>query len=102
MSGAQEQGIPQWARDRADELCLRESSKDNWCSDAFARYIAAHEEPPVDPLLIEARKIAASQGRLTQLGVDCYLRGIRDDDEWVKAALAGLKRGIELAQSGGL
>lgn len=49
-------GIPEWAADRASRLFCAEreerpdaGSTTVW-QDAFARYIAEHEEPPVDPL----------------------------------------------------
>lgn len=50
-----EDTIPQWAAKRALELMRAESSSAMWSRDcyadrALARYIAAHEEAPVDPL----------------------------------------------------
>lgn len=89
--------IPQWALDRVYELTGFGSS---W--KAFARYIAQHEQPPVDPLLLEAREIAAEvyerqslpefAGRLRD--------GFNDDDEATLSALAGLRRGIEIGREG--
>lgn len=53
--------IPDWAIQRANTLYDAENPKNGYVGDnfrrAFGRYIAAHEEPPVDPLLIEARKL---------------------------------------------
>jgi hypothetical protein len=49
----------------------------------------------VDPLLIEAREIAAETETVTLAGVR---HGAWDGSIAVKAALAGLKRGIELAE----
>jgi hypothetical protein len=102
--------IPQWAKERACELAnaIHEYPRftvdhldRDWPSlQAFARYIAAHEEPPVDPLLVEARKIACgigidrSYGRAWQTAV---ASGADDQNEYILGALAGLKRGIELA-----
>lgn len=57
---------------------------------AFARYIMSKEEPPVDPDLIEARKIAAE---LNKDDSDFILRGDVDAGWTVKAALAGIKKG---------
>src|SRR3546814_9625847 len=63
--------IPEWAYSRVfdevkkeigsttDKYCF--ANPQDWpCSRAFARYIAGHEEPPVDPDLLKAREIAAS------------------------------------------
>lgn len=56
---------------------------------AFARYIAEHEEAPVDPLLDEVQSIADEQG----LNLSAMPR--------VETALyLALRRGMELAQSG--
>lgn len=42
--------IPQWAIDRANELAQTESHHyPHGHAMAFARYIAQHEQPPVDP-----------------------------------------------------
>jgi hypothetical protein len=64
--------VPQWAKDRACELANETLGRDYWGGGedrnrgmgisgnvviAFARYIAAHEEPPKDPAL-EATKRA--------------------------------------------
>lgn len=49
-------GIPEWAEGRAFDLFktalagrLHVGAEAIW-RDAFARYIAAHEQPPVDPI----------------------------------------------------
>lgn len=71
--------IPQWAKERATKMCNAEVRSDGYSGTrrvddywrrfpsfrAFARYIAAHEEPPVDPLLIEAREMFAEVASLT-------------------------------------
>ena len=46
MTNAQKGGVPEWAFHRADEELGDGVNYRN----AFARYIADHEEPPVDPL----------------------------------------------------
>lgn len=48
-----------------------------------ARLIAQHEEPPLDPLIAEAREIANS---------------FADGDETLEIALEALKRGIEIGK----
>lgn len=119
------QDIPQWAIDRV----LVEANRSGipgaspWTSDeiaeagdsarysavvrAYARYIAAHEEPPVDPLLIEAREIAAnirkSQERFAaEPTVSQRIReGKFDDHQLVRAALEGLRRSASLTTTEG-
>ena len=58
--------IPDWAWDRAKRMIDGQpNTGPGWAKSlapigavrAFARYIAEHEEPPVDPLLIEAEQI---------------------------------------------
>lgn len=89
--------IPQWAIRRAEEL--RVGSE--FIHDTFARYIAAHEEPPVDPLLIEAREIVA-RFYDTKEGLRHRAKLFRDGDydnkpECVQALMA-LRRGMELSK----
>ena len=102
--------IPEWAFKRVCELTNKDGSRyepDNfkWLTpssarsysigEAFARYIAAHEEEPVDPLLIEAREIAAEN----QPGyADGFIRGDWDGHSSMQALLRALKRGIEIAE----
>lgn len=103
--------IPQWAKERACELANAANPKwgftvattawDNEFPLAFARYIAEHEEPPVDPLLVEAREIV-KETLTPENHKRCDCRGEIDRGEWdrgqkVRAALAALKRGMELA-----
>ena len=98
--------IPQWAKDRARELVpieprLMITMAD--VADAFARYIAAHEQPPVDPDVLEARQLIADvYGRTRNddgkimIGdgpprVEAIKTG-RGDDYWeMRAVLAALK-----------
>lgn len=90
--------IPTWAKERAAALIDKwvgepvSSSEYIRCRivlEAFARYIAAHEEAPVDPLLNEAREIV----RASYPEMDPNYTGRR-----VTVALAALKRGMELAK----
>lgn len=96
--------IPEWASERAQALAKDETLHEGYTRThrAFARYIAEHEEPPVDPLLLEAREIAAvavegAPGRFT-FPPKSYREGERDDEPGVKAIIAALKRGMELAR----
>lgn len=69
---SEHKSVPEWAIARACDLLNQEEVKGTllparWAASAdgsrrpvlaFARYIAEHEDEPVDPLLIEAREIA--------------------------------------------
>ena len=103
--------IPQWAKDRAVELSRSEwsypgtrgiiraevfSNPSYPACIAFARYIAEHEEPPVDPLLIEAREIAAG---FKHYEPEDVLAGQLDHSVALQMTLAALKRGMELANA---
>ena len=94
--------IPHWAKERACELANKESGRHSWfpadCNQgytsltALARYIAEHEEPPVDQDLIKAREICArvclEQGRLRS--AQNYREGFYDATE-VQFVLTALK-----------
>lgn len=104
--------IPQWALERAAELANKEAGVTGGFTAAymteadlgrtFASYIAQHEEPPVDPLLIEAREIVARHE--DSLGFDEDAKSTRAGDvdscESVQFTLTGLRRGIELGKAG--
>lgn len=99
------ENVPEWAMKRVQELTGEywqpPIARQHPVSVAFARYIAAHEEAPVDPLLIEAREIVASwHERFPNLGYkpSSYRDGRRDDSPEITQALAALRRGIELAR----
>ena len=110
-----EGGVPEWAVKRACELTNLDGSTYSpetierqgvLCTSiglAFARYIADHEEEPVEPLLIEAREICAADYRIRYPNVgdgtwpDHCINGAYDSDAEVQLTLAGLRRGIELA-----
>ena len=95
--------IPQWAKERARKLANEECGRHDWFPDdcdgmyatltTLARYIAKHEEPPVDPDLIKAREICA---RVVE-GIDKhfvaaeYRKGIYDNLSEVQFALTALK-----------
>lgn len=92
--------IPMWAKQRACELANAErvtssSSGPFFPADcmnspsmhAFARYIAEHEQPPVDPLLEHVQDFADQHGH--NLSAMPWLRG---------TLLAALRRGMELAK----
>ena len=90
--------IPQWAMDRACAL-----GREDWgvpfqpeaaAVQTLARYIAEHEEPPVDPLLIEAREILARHSCFP----DVWRSGDGDAGWSLNPVLDALKRGMELAQ----
>lgn len=96
--------IPHWAKKRACELangeggsavCWRPSHVGEFALlTALARYIAEHEDTPVDPDLIKAREICA---RVTeewwggQNQVVNYRYGTYDTDPEVQFALTALK-----------
>lgn len=117
--------IPEWAKQRAaDEINRLVGPVDEWrafdvarrlqptdaleASQAFALYIAEHEDEPVDPLLIEAREVCAkAYESLTHSShIPAAYRAGEYDSELNNAnldlpiALAGIKRGIELAKAG--
>lgn len=102
--------IPQWVRDEVDKrapIGVRHTSSGlakyaDELRDLAASLIAQHEEPPADPLLIEAREIAAKwyteEG--TPTGAAASRRGDWDNAPAVRWIVAGLRRGIELGKAG--
>ena len=93
-----------WAIGRACELADCRSMKEDimqkhethWGEGAvvaLARYIEAHEQPPVDPDLVTAREICAKVAKeLAQRGVAAmYLKTELDAHPEVQFALAKLK-----------
>ena len=102
--------IPKWAKQRACDLvnaCRGVHSSKYYPPMAnastsptlhvLARYIAKHEEPTVDPLLVEAREVCAQCARFSHYK-EGYISGAFDDDSAVQVALAALKRGIEMGE----
>lgn len=102
--------IPQWAKQRACELANAVSGFSQWkrhevgkvgypTLTAFARYIAQHEQPPVDPDLVKAREICARVAEELakheffegMVWAADYRKGFYDDDPEVQFALSALK-----------
>lgn len=88
--------IPQWAKERADDLCDAEVAMGNIGSTAMfalSRYIAQHEQPPVDPDLVKAREICARVAHdFSSIDIlDAYRAGKFDDEAEVQFALSALK-----------
>ena len=90
--------IPQWALERAAELANKEMGEDylsptsiagTYVGTALARYIAQHEEPPVDPVLKDAREIAAKHYERLQC-FDQARSGMSLRDYFAGQALTGL------------
>lgn len=91
--------VPEWAINMVPKFVGAESLHHQGSLDAyttlrtaFARYIAAHEPEPVDPLreaLVEAEKVAASGDNRT------------DDDYWDNFAKALRQRGVTATQGEG-
>lgn len=80
--------IKKWARDRALKLAAERGHIDLPCGaiDAFAAYIAAHEEQPVYPLIEEA-KLILENFAVSHTGMQSAVR-------------MALRRGIELGKAG--
>jgi hypothetical protein len=82
--------VPQWALDRVAALCLvtrDQIATFQWLR-IFARYIAEHEEPPVDPL---EEIITVERNKIVEECVYTY-DGLRT------AVNRALRRGIELGK----
>ena len=98
--------IPEWASERAQALAKDETLHEGYTRThrAFARYIAEHEEPPVDPLLLEARELCARQaegdlgGNYGLYDAQGHREGKWDDTFQIDLVKAALKRGMELAR----
>lgn len=97
--------IPDWACDRAAKLANEVSfagghgslwtsqfMKVNSLGQAFAKYIAEHEKPPVDPDLIEAREFLASNYDGPDYIADKYRQGYYDTTTALKAVVAAVKK----------
>ena len=94
---------PDWAIEKVKQLHRKEGGATVPMAHAFARYIAEHEEPPVDPLLVEARNICASRwdDKFLPIAKDIaedFRLGRHDDDEGVEMVLRALRRGIEIGK----
>lgn len=102
--------IPQWAKERACELANAEQSYELWkvrdidskmypVMTTLARYIAQHEEPPVDANLQMARDSAAEATLAARLDDEnskqwaIYCRdGAYDDGREVQSALIAIRK----------
>lgn len=88
---------PVWAVERAKALRDGGYARgDRTLTITFARYIAEHEQPPADPLLVEARKLVADSSAIVDRA--SVLNGRADDSVGVRMALSALRRGIEIAK----
>lgn len=92
-------GVPEWAYDRARELWAADRKAaesinywEHW-REAFARYIAAHEEPPVDELLE-----AVTEAYNEVWAEECGLGGMSSADICRGLTDKLRKRGIEIGQ----
>jgi len=67
---------------------------------ALCDMIAKYEQEPVDPLLLEARKLVSENSRQAGHGpwADECLAGEHDTSRSVVVVLAALRRGMELAK----
>lgn len=99
--------IPQWAKERVADLIGYNTWKEfeeyhtrSFGADdalrlgrAYAKLIAQHEQPQVDPDLVKAREICARVASdFSSLDVvDAYREGKFDDEAEVKIALSALK-----------
>ena len=104
---------PDWAIEKAlaimhcgyVEAALKgcKARPDQWLGQInVARYIAEHEEAPVDPLLIEARKLAGAFARsVGHPNADAIERGDFDTVAQcgVSLALDALRRGMEIERN---
>ena len=86
--------IPTWAAQRACDLAQQEGNL-NYLA-AFARYIAEHEQEPVDPLHKEAIELViAEEVDRTGNQIEAIRSGMAGQTK-VALALAALRRGIEI------
>ncbi|MFK4871617.1 hypothetical protein [Novosphingobium sp. ZW T3_23] len=109
-----EQLPPYWAYVRSCELSggagIEERLYDHDCAFtkqtlAFARYIAAHEDEPVDPCVEAGRRLVAetqhnfpdSPWHITEAAET--IAGNRDCTLIVMAAIEGVRRGIEIGKA---
>lgn len=103
--------IPQWAFERAAKLVNAEPGRGRGRYDAagmavydagraLARYISEHEEPPVDPLVLEMRTIASIPPWGNSVGHRAQIISSGRGDHYFEAQLilAALRRGIEIGK----
>jgi hypothetical protein len=95
--------IPEWAKERVSALTVEERDKTGFAGSvrrAFERYVAEHEDPPVDPILVAAREIVS-----TTFNFPATKKALFDGklDHWtsVKLTEAGIRRGLAMAKEEG-
>ena len=91
---AMSEEIPQWAIEKADVLSRNEHTASVFVgvtTQAFARYIAQHEQPPVDPDVIAVREILAEGSPSATLDGQ-YRHGERDHAPEFQAALTAFRK----------
>lgn len=102
-----EQLPPYWAYVRSCELSgrsgIEERLYDTDCAFteqtlAFARYIAEHEEAPVDPIVLEARNLVECTVHWSPQTDRDLQSGKNDDSTEMKIAIAAIRRGIEIGK----
>ena len=99
---------PMWAREEAARRLNAKAGISYWIADDYSQngaftiiadMIAKYEQPPVDPLLQEAREICAARfdAENNRSVASDYRSGLFDnDDKELSIALAALKRGMEI------
>ena len=87
--------IPQWAFDRAVQEVAADERYPGIYLKPFARYIAQHEQPPVDPDVIAVREILAAYERTaggTPRIAGELETGARDENEEFTASLTAYRK----------
>lgn len=95
---ARMKALVQYMAGGADAICAKWSPKTTGLGHAYAeaRAIADLMAPPVDPDLIEARKLAAVWSQSQDVSHSHYLDGHMDDSAEVRGMVAAIKRGREI------
>jgi hypothetical protein len=96
----------QWAYDRVRKI-VDAQTKPGWHDEhtpsgvahAFARYVSEHESAPVDPLLIEARKLLADYAP-PEWSREEIEAGCCDEQPGAVQLLSALRRGVEIGKAG--
>lgn len=89
---------PAWAVERAKQLHRDEGGAVVPMVRAFARYIAEHEEAPVDPVVLEARNLASDLGWYQANSLGQLHSGAFDNTTTQQGLIAAIRRGIELGK----
>ncbi len=97
--------IPQWAVERALAVLHGDGPgpgllhRDGAWVQNFARYIAEREQPPVDPLLAEAKALVIADGAHRTANQVAAIQAGTAGQEKVAIAIAALRRGIEIGEA---